>query len=121
MNPHILFVDDEIPMRETLSLCFRKKGFAVTAAANMTEAKRLAETVAATLFILDIGIADENGLDLLVYFKEKYPKVPVIMFTGLGADPAVKEEAISLGASACLCKTDSLNDLLKEVQQLIPA
>ena len=118
MNHHILFVDDDIPMRETLSHLFKKKGFAVTTAPNVTEAKRLAEVVPATLFILDVGLGNDNGLDLLVFFKEKYPKIPVIMFTGLGGDEAVNNDAMIKGASACLCKTDSLNDLLKEVQRL---
>ena len=38
MNPHILFVDDEPPVREMLALYFRKKNFAVTTAVTVKEA-----------------------------------------------------------------------------------
>ncbi len=120
MSHHILFVDDEVPIRETLSLYFKKKGFAVTTAESGTESIRLAETTPFDLVILDINLGGENGLELLGLFKGKYPKVPVVMFTSSGSDPALLQEAMARGADAYMSKTESLEKLTKEVQRLLP-
>ena len=83
MNAHILFVDDEAPIREMLSLYFRKKGLQVTTAVTASEATKLAGEIPFSLAILDVELAGENGLDLLSSFKRSYPNLPVIIFTGL--------------------------------------
>jgi DNA-binding NtrC family response regulator len=119
MNPHILFVDDEVPIRETLSLYFKMKKMAVTTAANGDEAKKLAETTPFTLVILDIDIAGENGLELLSFFKTNYSALPVIMFTSQGYDPTLVEEAVAKGANAYMSKGESLDKLMNEVQRVM--
>src|SRR5438132_10555839 len=98
MNQHILFVDDEVPVRETLSLYFKMKGIAVTPAETRDEAVELAQKHSFNLAILDIGLGGESGLELLEYFKRTYPNLPVIMFTSLGYEPALVDEALAKGA-----------------------
>jgi DNA-binding NtrC family response regulator len=119
MNPHILFVDDEVPIRETLSLYFKMKKMAVTTAATGDEAKRLAVTTPFNLVILDIDLGGENGLELLAFFKKNYPALPVIMFTSQGYDPVLLEEATAKGANAFMSKGESLDNLMKEVQRVM--
>jgi DNA-binding response OmpR family regulator len=116
---HILFVDDDVPIRETLSLYFRMKGIAVTAAATRQEALDLAQKIPFNLAILDVDLGGENGLDLLESFKQSYPQLPVIMFTSLGSDAEVVKEALAKGATACLSKTESLDSLMIEVQRAL--
>src|SRR4051812_13835419 len=62
---HILFVDDEAPIRELLALFFRKKGMEVTTAMNIEQAKELAAAVPFDLAIVDVNLAGQNGLELL--------------------------------------------------------
>lgn len=119
MSHHILFVDDEVPIRETLKLYFKHKGFTVTTAESGAESIRLAETTPFDLVILDIDLGGENGLELLGLFKRKYPKVPVIMFTSLSYDPALLKEAMARGADACMSKTEPLATLMAEVQRVL--
>ena len=119
MSHHILFVDDEVPIRETLSLYFKMKGFAVTTAESRAESIRLAEMTPFNLVILDIDIGGENGLELLDWFKRKYPAVPVVMFTSFGYDPALLKAALARGANAYLSKSESLDNLGKEVRRLV--
>ena len=114
MAPHILFVDDEAPIRELLALSFRKKGWNVTTAITATEAKTLAAQVPFTLAILDVNLAGENGLELLSFFKANYPNMPVIMFTGL-TEKDLMDKAVAKGASGFMLKTESLNELYLEV------
>ena len=116
MTQHILFVDDEIPIRETLALCFKMKGIAVTTAGTGREALRLCEGTCFNLVILDVKLGEESGLELLEHFKRNNPKPPVIMFTSLGDDPALVKQALAKGANAYMSKSDSLDNLLREAE-----
>jgi DNA-binding response OmpR family regulator len=116
MRPRILFVDDEAPIRETLSLCFRRKGYDVITATSGKDAMECASRDSFDLAILDVGLAGgENGFELLGHFKKTYPQLPVIMFTGL-SDKSLEERAMAQGAVALMWKTDKLDNLLGVVQ-----
>ena len=119
MSHHILFVDDEVPIRETLSLYFKTKGIKVTTAENSEQATRLSAEIPFNLVILDLKIGEENGLELLTRFKASHPNRPVIMFTSTGSDPDLQKEAFDKGAHAFMSKTEPLANLLKEVNQAL--
>ena|ERR1041385_4361191 len=119
MNQHVLFVDDEVPVRETLSIYFKMKGIAVTSADNGADALRFAGETPFSLVILDVDLGGENGLDVLSKFKSAHPELPVVMFTSLGNDPDLQAQARANGADGFLSKTESLDTLLKEVQRLV--
>jgi len=116
MKARILFVDDEAPIRELLSLYFRKKGCEVATATTAREATALAGQKQFALAILDINLAGENGLELLSYFKTNYPQLPVIIFTGLADDEDLLDQAMARGASGFMRKTQSLDELFAVVQ-----
>jgi DNA-binding response OmpR family regulator len=116
---HILFVDDDVPIRETLALYFKMKGIAVTTAETSREALELAKKVPFDLVILDLDLGGENGMQLLQTFRATYPQRPVIMFTSLGFDAEVVKEARTKGAAACLSKTESLDNLVLAVQRAL--
>ncbi len=120
MKPHILFADDAASMRELLSDYFRQKGYDITTAATGQAAMKLADEGHFDLAILDINLADENGLQLLGYFKTNFPKLPVVMFTGLPQGDELLEQAAARGASGFMRKTDSLDDLFAAVQAYVP-
>ena len=119
MSQRILFVDDEIPIREMLSLYFRRKGFAVTAVATCAEAVQLVETTPFDVVILDINLGGENGMELLAQFKQQHPQTPIIMFTGLTDNSDLLKEAMARGASALMSKTESLDKLMNEVLRVL--
>jgi len=117
MSPHILFVDDEVPIRETLSLYFKAKGMKVTTAETGEEAIRLSTEVPFSLVILDVKLGNENGLVLLERFKKMYPNLPIIMFTSMGEDPDLLTEALAKGANAYMSKSESLDQLMEAVKR----
>ncbi len=120
VKPHILFVDDEPPVREMLSLFFRTRGFTVTTAVTVDEGKELAAKGQFDLAILDVDLAGENGLDLLGYLKRQWPALPVIIFTGLTGDKDPLDQAIAGGADGFMYKSDSLHELFAVVSQHLP-
>jgi DNA-binding response OmpR family regulator len=120
VSPHILFVDDEAPIRELLSLFFRKKGFDVTTAMTAQEARKAAQTDHFNLAIVDVNLAGENGLELLGHLKQQYPRLPVIIFTGLNDDEDLVKQALAAGASGFMRKSQSLDTLFAEVCRQLP-
>ena len=98
---------------------FRKKGLKVTTAMTAQQAREIAAKTPVSLAILDVNLAGENGLELLGYFRKVYPKVPVIIFTGLTAQDMV-DKAMAAGATDFMKKADSLDELLKVVRRHLP-
>ena len=119
MSAHILFVDDEAPIRETLSLYFKAKGIDVSTAETGDEAVRMIEETPFNLAILDVKLGRENGLDLLDRFKAAHPSLPVIMFTSLGDDLELLTEALAKGAEGYMNKNESVDILIKEVERAL--
>lgn len=119
ISSHILFVDDEVPVRETLSIYFRMKGIKVTAVGTGAEAMKAADTTNFSAIILDVRLDGESGLHLLERFRSKYPNIPVAMFTAYGGDTERMNEALAKGASAYFCKGESLETLLNGVLRIM--
>ncbi|HWV99710.1 MAG TPA: response regulator [Candidatus Acidoferrum sp.] len=119
MNSHILFVDDEAPIRELLSLFFRKKGLQVTTATTAQQARELAAKTSFDVAIVDVNLAGENGLELLGFFKTNQPRMPVIIFTGLTGEELV-DQAKAAGAAGFMRKTEPLGVLFDEVSKHLP-
>ena len=119
MRQHILVVDDESPIRELLTTFFDKRGYRVTAVATAEEAQAIARTATVDLIILDIELAEVDGLQLLGVFKKLYPELPVMILTALGFDDQLLAEALQNGASAYLSKTLPLQQLFSEVQRTL--
>jgi len=120
MKPRILFVDDEASMLEILSLFFRDQGYEVVTAENGLKAMRLAEAGRIDLAVFDINMSGENGLQLLSYFRNSFPDLPVVLFTGMPENEDLLDEALARGASGFLRKSDSLEDLCAAVRSYLP-
>ncbi|MBI4325090.1 MAG: response regulator [Chloroflexi bacterium] len=121
MKQHILVVDDEAPIRELLESYFKKRGYLVTTAANGQDALRLAneDDIKFHLVILDVVLADSDGLELLAELKAAHPKLPVIIMTGIGYEEELLQEALQKGASGYVSKTLPLEQLLMEVHRTL--
>ena len=119
MRPHLLFVDDEVTMRELLSNYFNAKGYHVSIAATGSEAMAMADHGPIHLVVMDINLGGENGLELLKFFKSNFPKLPVIMFTGLPGDEELIEQAMFRGANGFMRKAESLDNLFAVVKSYV--
>ena len=120
MKPSILFVDDDPSMLEIFAVYFRDQGYEVVTTASGDQAMRLADEGRFSVAVFDIHLAGENGMELLSYFKTKFPKLPVVMFTGLPQNDELLDEALARGASGFMRKQDSLNDVCEAVRSYLP-
>ena len=105
MNPsgHILIIDDEASLRQTMARILLRAGFQVTTVASGLEALSIINEHAFDLIYLDIRMPDMNGLEILTTIHERFPELPVILFT---AQPDLHSavEALRRGAIDYLLK-----------------
>jgi DNA-binding NtrC family response regulator len=119
MKQHILVVDDEAPILELLSDYFKKHGYEVSSAGNAADALRLLQERPPHLVILDVLLADTDGLEVLGQIKAAHPKLPVIIMTGIGFDEELLQDAVQKGAAGFVSKTAPLDQLLTEANRIL--
>ncbi len=83
---HILIIDDEAGIRDTLAMIFEYEHHLVTTAESGIEGLKLAQDSEKTIdcVLLDVKMPGMDGLDTLEKLKEVRPEVPVIMISGHG-------------------------------------
>jgi DNA-binding response OmpR family regulator len=115
---HILIVDDESSLRQTLARILQRAGFEVTTAAAGNEALALISQQAFDLIYLDIRMPDVSGLEVLKSIHVKLPELPVILFT---AQPDLNSavEALRSGAIDYLLKPLKPQTVIDRTQSIL--
>lgn len=117
---NILVIDDEAAILKLMAKSCRQQGHDVTTVQTGREGLKALDSSQPDLMIVDLLIGDMNGLDIIRYSEEHYPKTQVIMVTGHGSvETAV--EAMRLGAFDYLTKPFELADLQRTVQLALQA
>lgn len=102
MSANILIVDDERSMRHGLKMTLEKK-YPVSTAKNGKEALELFQKERPDIVLLDIGLPDISGIDVLRQIKAQKKDTLVIMITAVEEIKSVVE-AIRIGAYDYLVK-----------------
>ena len=110
----ILVVDDEPPIRKLLRLGLNARGYDVHEAAN---GKMALDMLAKKpdLVILDLGLADIDGLALLKAIRQRHDSLPIIVLSSRG-DEAGKVAALDLGADDYVTKPFGMDELLARMR-----
>lgn len=113
----ILLVDDEIPFRSAMRRLLEKR-FTVIEADTGSEGLQLAEKEEPVLVLLDIGLPDANGLEILPKFKELRISPTVVMLT---AYEQVKDVVVAIkrGAFDYLVKPVDLDEFELTIQHAL--
>ena len=110
----VLVIDDEPPIRKLLRMGLSTQGYAVLEAPNgKTALDLLAE--APGLIILDLGLPDMAGLDLLRAIRTRNEGVPIVVLSSRG-DEAGKVRALDLGADDYVTKPFGMEELLARMR-----
>ena len=108
---HILVIDDEKAIRNTLKEILEYEKHRVSLAANGLEGLELLKKEQFDALLLDIKMEGMDGMEVLEQVAKEWPDLPVIMISGHGTvDTAVK--AIKMGAFDFIEKPLDLNRLL---------
>jgi two-component system, OmpR family, KDP operon response regulator KdpE len=110
----VLIVDDEPPIRKLLRMGLTTQGYQILEAPN---GKTALELVAEKpdLIILDLGLPDVQGLDLLRTIRARDEKVAIVVLSSRG-DEAAKVQALDLGADDYVTKPFGTEELLARMR-----
>jgi two-component system KDP operon response regulator KdpE len=110
----VLVIDDEPPIRKLLRMGLATQGYQTAEAPNGKTALELL-TENPDLIILDLGLPDIQGLELLRTIRERNDKVPIVVLSSRG-DEHAKVEALDLGADDYVTKPFGMEELLARIR-----
>ncbi|MDA9421989.1 MULTISPECIES: response regulator [Bradyrhizobium] len=110
----VLIIDDEPPIRKLLRMGLTTQGYEILEASNgKTALEKLDEEPA--LIILDLGLPDVQGHELLRTIRTRNEGVPIVVLSSRG-DEAGKVQALDLGADDYLTKPFGMEELLARLR-----
>jgi two-component system, OmpR family, KDP operon response regulator KdpE len=110
----VLIVDDEPPIRKLLRMGLTAQGYQVLEAPNGKVALELVAQ-GPDLVILDLGLPDVQGFDLLRTIRARNEQVPIVVLSSRG-DEAAKVAALDLGADDYVTKPFGTEELLARMR-----
>ncbi len=110
----VLVIDDEPPIRKLLRMGLSTQGYEILEASNGKIALELLAQDPA-LIILDLGLPDIQGHDLLRMIRGRNDSVPIMVLSSRG-DEAGKVQALDLGADDYLTKPFGMDELLARMR-----
>jgi two-component system, OmpR family, KDP operon response regulator KdpE len=113
----VLVIDDEPPIRKLLRTGLGTQGYHVLEAPN---GKAALELIAEKpdLIILDLGLPDMQGLDVLGLLRSRNETVPIIVLSSR-ADESAKVQALDTGADDYVLKPFGMNELLARIRMAL--
>ena len=110
----VLVVDDEPPIRKLLRMGLSTQGYDILEAPNgRTSLELLAQNP--DLVILDLGLPDMQGLELLRMMRARNEAVPIVVLSSRG-DEVGKVQALDLGADDYITKPFGMDELLARMR-----
>ena len=117
-KPRILIIDDDASLRKTLSDILSLQGYETAAAPNGAEGLKSLEEIPVDLVLIDLGLPDIPGIEILKRLKADHPLIEAIILTGNATlDSAM--EAINQGAFSYLVKPYAIEMLLINIRRAI--
>ncbi len=113
----ILIIDDEVQIRRLLEISLSANGYKTIFASDGKEGLTAAATHHPALIILDLGLPDTDGLELLVKFREWFAK-PIIILTVRNSEDDIIA-ALDNGANDYLTKPFRSGELLARVRSAL--
>ncbi|MHA3774331.1 sigma-54-dependent transcriptional regulator [Verrucomicrobiota bacterium sgz303538] len=119
MNP-ILLIEDEHALASALAVVCRRLGAEVTICASGRRGLDALAEQSFGLVVLDIGLPDMSGIDVLTEIRKQDPHLPVVIITAHGNLPNAVA-AKRLDASAYLLKPLDLREVQDTLRQVLSA
>lgn len=114
MSDEILVVEDDDTIRRLLRISLRTEGYRVSEASSGAVALSLFEANAPALVLLDLGLPDRDGMEVLARIRAAGP-TPVIVVTARNQDEQ-KVRALDAGADDYVVKPFSMAELFARIR-----
>ncbi len=110
----VLIIEDELPIRRFLKPSLQSQGFKVLEAVKGEEGLALASSHNPDLILLDLGLPDMDGLEVVKRLRE-WSKTPIIVITARGKEQD-KIAGLDAGADDYLTKPFSVGELMARIR-----
>jgi len=118
-GPRILVMDDEPQIRKLLEITLHSNGFEVVTAATAREGMVMTASHPPELILLDLGLPDEDGQDVLLHLREWYTRPVLILSVRNSEEEIIK--ALDRGANDYLVKPFRTGELLARIRSALRA
>ena len=108
----LLLLDDDNALRTRLGRALESRGFEVTTAASVAEAREALRASVPAFAVLDMRLEDGNGLKVVEAIRDRREDSRIVMLTGYGAI-ATAVAAVKAGAVDYLQKPADADDVVK--------
>ena len=113
----ILIIDDEVQIRRLLEITLSAKGYKISEASSGKEGLALAASIQPVLILLDLGLPDIDGIEVLRKLREWYQKPIIILSVRNSEDDIIT--ALDLGANDYLIKPFLTGELHARIRAAI--
>ncbi|KPH79627.1 response regulator transcription factor [Bosea vaviloviae] len=111
----VLIVDDEPPIRRLLRVGLGTEGYAISEAGNAKDAIEQVKLDRPDLILLDLGLPDMPGHDLLRRWREEHVDLPILILSSR-TDEAGIVKALELGADDYVTKPFGMKELVARIR-----
>ncbi len=115
MDRSLLIVDDDKPFLTRLARAMEARGYVVATAETIDDGLACIERAPPAFAVIDMRLADGNGLDLLARLNEVRPEARGIILTGYG-NIATAVTAVKMGAYDYLAKPADADEIDSALQ-----
>lgn len=116
-SPTILIIDDELQIRKLLEITLESNDFKVTGAATAKEGIMSVASHPPDLVLLDLGLPDKSGHEVLRHLREWYSK-PIIIISVQSAEEDIIK-ALDSGANDYITKPFRTGELLARIRSVL--
>ena len=113
-TPRVLVVEDDPELQRALALNLTARGFAVTTASDGTAALNEAAAVSPDVIVLDMGLPDLDGMDIIRAIRG-YTRTPIVVLSGRSGS-GDKVDALDAGADDYVTKPFDVNELVARLR-----
>lgn len=120
-NKNILVIDDTAAIRTFLRISLQARSSMVHEAKTAGEGVDLCAQVKPDLVVMDLGLPDRDGLDILPEIKSMTVngKSPLIVILSVRKERTTKEKAFELGADDYITKPFLMDDFIEVIEGLM--
>ena len=117
-NGHILIIDDEAALRQTLARILQNAGYEVTTAENGEQGIAFIQSTSFDMVFMDLRMPGLHGMEALKLIHASQPDLPVVLFT---AQPDLNSalDALRYGATDYLLKPLKPQDIIDRAQSIL--
>jgi CheY-like chemotaxis protein len=116
----ILVIDDDASDRDLLAAVLTKRGYEVILADNGGTGLMLCHRRTPDAVVLDLNMPGIDGRNILRQLRILHPTLPVVVFSGHSTEE-IEQEMLNQGATACIQKAFSLDQLGSALQEVLPS